>query len=510
MTNYILSNQFDIILNNIYLFFNILVVLCFCLHFGTSTRHRFPIVYNQTSLFGCIMLLFTFLLTVNNPFGNQFLFYNIFVQNNFILFLQSTILLFSTIILVISNFYLKEEKYNLFEPIVLILISILAMMFLLNSFDLMAIYLCIELQSFCFYILAAIRRKNIYSIEAGLKYFILGSFSSSFLIFGFSFLYGFTGLTNIEDLINLYTQFQYLQQYALVVDSFDQLFVGTTLGAFFILTGLFFKIYAAPFHFWIIDIYQGAPTFMTAFFATIPNFVLLYVFLRILDLFYHTYHIWYYIVLFVGILSLVLGSIGAIYQRTIKRLIAYSSVTHMGYFLLFIALYLKQGLYTMQFLFVYLILYVITTLGIFTIILMLYKHKHSNATFIEYFMNFANLYKINPLLSWILSLFLFSVAGIPPLPGFFAKLFLFTSIMYPYFRMIVFFVTMILTIISCYYYLRIVKIIYFSSLSSWLFFKPVPYSSSILLILLTFSLLAFLCAPEYFQTPIYYYTLKFF
>jgi NADH:ubiquinone oxidoreductase subunit 2 (subunit N) len=249
-----LNNQFDIILHFLYLLVSIMIVLCFCLHYGLSGKHKFINLMTPMTFYGVLILTITLILVLNNPFGNQFLFLGIFVQDDFVLFIQSIIIFVSLLILISSHFYFKEEKYNSFEPIILMLIAVFSMCALVSSFDLLAIYLCIELQSFCFYILAAIRRKNIYSIEAGIKYFILGSFSSSFLIFGFSLLYGFTGLTNLEDLITFFSQFTiYNQTDILFQGHLEQLTIGVSLAIGFIFVDYFsrFMLHRSIIGLWI-------------------------------------------------------------------------------------------------------------------------------------------------------------------------------------------------------------------------------------------------------------------
>lgn len=409
--------------------------------------------------------------------------------------------------MLIASFYLKKEKFNAFEPFLIQMISILSMICLIMANDLIAIYLCIELQSFCFYLLAAIRRKNIYSLEAGIKYFILGSFSSSFLLFGISLVYGLTGLTNLEDLANLYSIFGSSNSELFELENYRYLLIGTIISSFFLVIGLSFKIYAAPFHFWIVDIYQGAPTFITAFFATVPSLSLFYLLIRFVVLFSTFHSSWYFTLLFFSISSMLFGTLGALYQKLIKKLIAYSAVGHVGYFLTLTLIFLKEGVFPVSFLFLYFIIYSLTGLGIFSIFLSLEKAEKSQSFFVEQMYFLSNLYKRNWLLALCMSVLLFSIAGIPPLPGFLTKLFLFTSVLHKSYRIFLFIYVMIIAVMSCFYYVRVVKLIYFSSNKDWFFFTPLSYLSTIILMVIMLLLTSFFFLPEYLQTYCYYFSI---
>lgn len=488
----------------LFLFFSIFLVSLFFICYSLSERRGFPLLNSQRNLFFIVILLFTLALCINDPFGHQFFFFNFFYKDALGSCIQVLVISITILLILSSSFFLERERYNSFEPLLLMAIATLAMLVLSYSNDLILTYLCIELQSFCFYILAALRRKDIRSLEAGLKYFILGSFSSSFLLFGISLLYGLTGLTNLNELMLFYNIFVSSSPETFLLEQYQFLYFGSTIATLFIFVGLFFKIYAAPFHFWIVDIYQGAPTFVTAYFASVPNIPLLYLIVKLGEIFFVINSLWYYILLFCALLSMLLGTLGALYQKLIKKLIAYSAIGHTGYFLTLVLMLQQESIYPLQYLLTYMTMYSLTTLGIFTVFMMLEKHTRYSTQFVESLHLLAGLYKRNKLLAIILSLLLFSIAGIPPLPGFIVKLFLFTSILSPHYRFLLFLYVMLIAVASCFYYVRIIKLIYFSKAKEWPFYSPLPYSSSAVLMCIFCVLIGFLIVPEYFQVFFYY------
>ncbi len=353
-------------------------------------------------------------------------------------FMKIITLLAAFIVLAISKSYLKIIKILKIEYPILILSSILGMMIMISSNDLIVFYMGLELQSLALYVLATFNRNNLKSSEAGLKYFVLSALSSGLLLYGCSLIYGFSGSTNFDTIaVQLNSN-----EYAL------------TFGIVFILVGLAFKISAVPFHMWAPDVYEGSPTTVTLFFTMVPKIAALTVFIRFLYVpFLNLIDQWQMILVFLSIASMLFGAIAAIGQTNIKRLIAYSSIGHIGYALAGLASSSNDGI---QSSIMYITIYVIMNLGLFSCLLMM---KRNN----EYYENLEDLSGISkhhPLLSLSLLIILFSLAGIPPLAGFFAKFYIFKAVIEQsmYFLAIV---GLLSTVVAAFYYLRIIKIIYF-------------------------------------------------
>jgi NADH-quinone oxidoreductase subunit N len=372
------------------------------------------------------------------------------------------------LVLIISFNYLKTFKIFKIEYPILILSSVLGMMVMISSNDLMVFYMGLELQSLALYVLATFNRDQLKSSEAGLKYFVLSALSSGLLLYGCSLVYGFSGSTNFDIISTQLNSSEYV----------------LTFGIVFILVGLAFKISAVPFHMWAPDVYEGSPTSVTLFFTMVPKIAALTVFIRFLYVpFINLIDQWQMIIIFLSIASMLFGAIAAIGQTNIKRLIAYSSIGHIGYTLAGLATGSNEGI---QSSIVYITIYVIMNLAFFSCLLML-KRKDQYYEDID---DLSGLSKNHPLLSLSMIVVLFSLAGIPPLAGFFAKFYIFTAVIEQsmYFLAIV---GLLSTVIAAFYYLRIIKIIYFdkekekydSDHSLWLKFS---LTFSTILILLYF------------------------
>ena len=347
-------------------------------------------------------------------------------------------LLAAFIVLAISKSYLKITKILKIEYPILILSSVLGMMIMMSSNDLIVFYMGLELQSLALYVLATFNRNNLKSSEAGLKYFVLSALSSGLLLYGCSLIYGFSGSTNFDTIAFQLNS----NEYAL------------TFGIVFILVGLAFKISAVPFHMWAPDVYEGSPTTVTLFFTMVPKIASLTVFIRFLYVpFLNLIDQWQMILVFLSIASMLFGAIAAIGQTNIKRLIAYSSIGHIGYALAGLASSSNDGI---QSSIMYITIYIIMNLGLFSCLLMMKK----NNEYYENLEDLSGLSKHHPLLSLSLLIILFSLAGIPPLAGFFAKFYIFKAVIEQsmYFLAIV---GLLSTVIAAFYYLRIIKIIYF-------------------------------------------------
>nr|WDA66136.1 NADH dehydrogenase subunit 2 [Phymatolithon calcareum] len=488
MTNLI----FDIycILPEIYLSISSFLLLIFGVLVSISKPQGYPLLSSTFGLLSIQIIFFMLCFTIAFPYTNILSWNYFLVVDNFVLGAKIIIGIVTILWIFLSKWYIIQEKINSFEYWILILLVVLALFFILQSYDLLTTYLVIEFQSLAFYVLASFKRSSEFSTEAGLKYFVLGAFSSAFLLFGSSLLYGLTGLTNFSDFSIFFTGF-------LMDDKF--LFSGTLVGLIFITSALFFKISAAPFHMWSPDVYEGAPTSITAFFSIFPKLVVLTLLIRIFFYcFYDFFSIWKSIFLFSSFLSLLFGSFGAFAQKKWKRFLAYSSISHIGFILIGFVSGELSGIISIL---LYLFIYVITTLGIFTFIMSLRFYEYPQQFQVRYLDEVANLSKINPLLSISLILILFSMAGIPPLSGFFAKVFiLLTGIQSGSYGLVLF--SIIMSSIACFYYIRIIKNVYFTKSKKWFVTNPLTKSSSFTLGFSCIFILLFFLDIELFSVPI--------
>src|ERR1700742_3866122 len=372
------------------------------------------------------------------PAGKLTTFGGSFIVDAFAKFLKIVALIGSAATLILSAEFLSDPSRRIFEYPILVLLSTLGMMVLISAGDLISLYLGLELMSLALYVVAASNRDNAKSTEAGLKYFVLGALSSGMLLYGASLVYGFTGTVSFAGI-------------AAVVKTGS---VGIVFGLVFLLAGLCFKVSAVPFHMWTPDVYEGAPTPVTAFFASAPKVAALAVFTRVaLTAFPGIVTQWQQIVVFVAIASMALGSFAAIGQKNIKRLMAYSSIGHMGFALVGLAAGTPEGA---QGVLVYISIYVAMTLSSFAIILAMKR----NGQAVENISDFAGLSRTNPLLASVFAMLLFSLAGVPPLAGFFGKFYVFVAaIKAGLFTLSV--IGVLCSVVGAFYYLTIVKTMYF-------------------------------------------------
>ena len=410
--------------------------IMFLLILGVFKKKSSTLIQNL-SLF---VLLITAVIIFNETLGikQALLFNNSVIIDYLSSFMKIVILLAAFLVLVISSNYLKIFKLFKIEYPILILSSVLGMMVMISSNDLIVFYMGLELQSLALYVLATFNRDQLKSSEAGLKYFVLSALSSGLLLYGCSLIYGFTGSTNF----NLIASQLNSDQYAL------------TFGIVFILVGLAFKISAVPFHMWAPDVYEGSPTSVTLFFTMVPKVAALTVFIRFLYVpFLNLIDQWQMIIIFLSIASMLFGAVAAIGQTNLKRLIAYSSISHIGYALAGLATGSNEGIQSSV---IYMTIYIIMNLGLFSCLLMMRR----NNEFFEDIDDLSGLSKNHPLLSLSLLIILFSLAGIPPLAGFFAKFYIFKSVLEQsmYFLAIV---GLLSTVVAAFYYLRIIKLMYF-------------------------------------------------
>src|SRR6187431_3140930 len=372
------------------------------------------------------------------PAGKTVTFGGSFIVDDFARFLKILAIIGSAVTLMLSTEFLSDPSRRIFEYPILVLLSTLGMMVLISTADLIMLYLGLELMSLALYVVAASNRDNAKSTEAGLKYFVLGALSSGMLLYGASLIYGFTGTVSFTGIAAAATTGS----------------IGIEFGLVFLLAGLCFKVSAVPFHMWTPDVYEGAPTTVTAFFASAPKVAALAVFTRVvLTAFPGIVSQWQQIVVFVAIASMVLGSFAAIGQTNIKRLMAYSSIGHMGFALVGLAAGTVEGA---QGVLVYIAIYVAMTLGTFAVILTMKR----NSQHVETISDFAGLARTNPLLAFVFAMLLFSLAGIPPLAGFFAKWYVFVAaIKSGLFTLAV--VGVLTSVVGAFYYLTIIKVMYF-------------------------------------------------
>ena len=388
--------------------------------------------------FSCLIILVSLAINLNiNITQTIFLFNNSYLVDQLSLFIKSIILISAFFVMFCSYNYVRVNNILKIEYPILILCSLLGMMVMISSNDLIVFYIGLELQSLALYVLASFNRDNILSSESGLKYFVLSALSSGLLLYGCSLIYGFSNSTNFNEISQNFN-FEY----------------GVIFGMVFVIVGLAFKISAVPFHMWAPDVYQGSPTSVTVLFAILPKIAALTVFIKFLyGPFINLFEEWQAIIIFLSVASMILGAVAAIGQKNLKRLIAYSSISHMGYALAGLTTGTNQGI---QSSIIYLIIYLIMNLAFFSCLFML-KRKDK---FYENIEDLSGLSKKHPILALSFLIILFSLAGIPPLAGFFAKFYIFMAVIQKemYFLAIV---GLLATVIAAFYYLRVIKIIYF-------------------------------------------------
>ena len=412
------------------------LAIMFLLILGVFKKDSSKLIHN----FSLIILLITGGIIFNETLTveNTLLFNGSVVIDYLASFMKFITIIAALMALIVSSNYLKTFKILKIEYPILVICAVLGMMVMISSNDLIVFYIGLELQSLSLYVLSSFNRDEVKSSEAGLKYFVLSALSSGLLLYGCSLIYGFSGSTNFEIIANNLDSDQYV----------------LTFGIVFILVGLAFKISAVPFHMWAPDVYEGSPTSVTLFFTIVPKIAVLTVFIRFLYVpFINLIDQWQMILIFLSIASMVFGAVAAIGQKNIKRLIAYSSISHIGYALAGLTTGTNEGIQSSV---IYITIYFVMNLGLFSCLLMLKR----NDQYYETLDDLSGLSKNHPLLSLSLLVILFSLAGIPPLAGFFAKFYVFMAVIEQsmYFLAIV---GLLSTVIAAFYYLRIIKIIYF-------------------------------------------------
>jgi len=409
--------------------------IMFLLLVGVFKSRSSNLVYNLS----IVSLLASLALILNYPIDTNILLFNNSYKIDYLSSFMKILTLVSGIfVMFVSSKYIQINKIFKIEYPILILSAILGMLVMISSNDLIVFYIGLELQSLALYVLASFNRDNLLSSESGVKYFVLSALSSGLLLYGCSLLYGFSNSTNFD----------------LIAENINSSSYGLTFGIVFILVGLAFKISAVPFHMWAPDVYEGSPTSVTFFFSILPKIAALTVFIRFLYIpFINMIHEWQLIIVFLSVASMLFGSIAAIGQKNLKRLIAYSSIGHMGYALAGLSTGTNEGI---QSSIIYICIYIIMNLAFFCCILMLRRKEN----YFEKIEDLSGLSSNHPVLSFSLLIILFSLAGIPPLAGFFAKFYIFVAVIDQsmYFLAIV---GLLSSVIAAFYYLRIIKVIYF-------------------------------------------------
>ena len=434
----LLSNILDInlVFPEIFLSLWLLVFIPLGVYSGGDKETR----QSYFTIFSIIGLLGTLLIILMGDYKAARGFYDLIVNDRLIVFLKSLVILAGVLVLIISEKYRTLNKLYLFEYPVLILFSILGMLVMLSSNDFITLYLGLELQSLSLYVLAAIKKDSLKSSEAGLKYFILGALASGFFLFGVSLLFGITGTTS----------FTMLSSNLLSPENNSLLLI---LSIVLILSSIAFKLSIAPFHMWTPDVYEGAPTSVTAFFAVVPKIAAIGVLMRILYIALIDIHdVWNQLILVLGILSIFVGACGALLQINIKRLMAYSAISNIGYIFLALSLGSQLGLEASL---IYITVYTVSALGSFAFILSMEKDN----IMLNNISSFAGLSKSNPFYAVCFSIILLSLAGLPPLAGFIAKFYIFKAVIMADFLWIAV-IGIMGSVISAYYYLNIVKVMY--------------------------------------------------
>lgn len=469
----------------------LLTLLIHCiLLFGvicTSSSHlNYPIILSNITLLSLQTLFFVFLLLILNPFSSTFCFNQMLLIDDLSLFIKSIVVSTFMVTLLVSLKYNYVEKMNVFELIILFLLAILGLLLLISSYNFVSVYLALELQSFCLYILAAINRNSEFSTEAGLKYFVLGAFFSGLLLFGFSLIYGFSGVSDYGN----------LQQFLFVSSINNFTITSVTIACIFLMSAFLFKLSAAPFHIITPDIYEGSATSISAFFAIVPKLGILFVLTRFSFITFYNDIFFFCQGMFIltCLLSIFFGTFSALTQYKLKRLFAYSTISHIGFILMGLCCGSNEGISASYF---YILVYIITTIICFTLLLSVYTKK--NLLRLYYIKDLVSLTRSNPGAAFITAISFFSIAGIPPLAGFFSKMMIFMMAFFSNFYLLAF-IGIIASVISCFYYIRIIRLVYFDVSYSWLNISRFERENSIVLVLCSI----FLILVGFFPTPFFF------
>ncbi|NMM46027.1 NADH-quinone oxidoreductase subunit NuoN [Rhodospirillaceae bacterium KN72] len=430
---------------------------------------------SRVSFLAVLVLLVIGVLVIATGSETRLALHDLFVVDSFSLFMKVLVIIAAVLALVMSDGYIRRESMARFEYPVLLCFATLGMLMMISAHDLISLYIGLELQSLSLYVVAAFRRDQLRSTEAGLKYFVLGALSSGLLLYGSSLIYGFAGTTNFAAI-------------ASGLAALDHAPTGLIVGLVFLSAGLAFKISAVPFHMWTPDVYEGAPTPVTAFFAVAPKIAAMALILRVmLGPFEDLIAEWQQIIWLISVASMILGAVAAIAQTNIKRLMAYSSIGHVGYALMGLAAGTKDGATGVM---LYMAIYLVMNVGTFACILSM-KIKDR---MVENISDLSGLSKTRPGMAFALMIFMFSMAGIPPLAGFFGKFFVFRAAIDAGLIWLAV-IGALASVVSAFYYLRIIKVMYFDE-NDDVIDKIDGKSMRVIMILTSALVLLFTLAPE--------------
>lgn len=509
----IFNNNFKLLLPESFLIITITLILIFAVAYNPSYKWNYPIMTSIVGWLSVQGLGITVLLLINEKVKMQMLLLgNTLIVDEITRIIKIIIIISAATTILIALDYRGKKKEGSYEHTILMLLSTWGMLFIVSSYDLISMYLAIELQSLCFYVIAASRRNNEYSVEAGLKYFILGALSSGFLLWGESLVYGITGITNFEE----------IAKYLLLGEQTKALIIGFL----FILVAFLFKLGAVPFHLWTPDVYEGSPTSITAYFAITPKIAIMGLMLRLCyNTFWDIFIWWQEIIIWCAFLSMFFGTLGAINQNKIKRLFAFSSIAHVGYLLIALG---TGSIEAIEGILVYLVIYILMIINIFSILLFLAKNtlsrkplqaiyynkiptygvkgmtsiKGENQSMASHITDISTLSKNNPVLALSAATLFFSNAGVPPLAGFYGKLLVFSAAVQQGLYLIAL-VGVLCSVMGAFYSIRLVKIMYYhngTDMSTRIWYKKMSKETSIIMGVTFLLTLFFIIYPSFLFT----------
>lgn len=458
-TTSVFDIDFQAVFPELFLAATTIALLVYGVVYSTTPGRQYPVLVHNMALLVVLSMVYTVFLVANSPMDTAVVLYNTYILDQWTGCLKVLILGATLVTVLLSLDYIRTESLNAFETVILVALSTVSMLCLVSANDWISLYLAVELQSLCAYVLAAVKRNSEFATEAGLKYFLLGAFSSGVLLFGCSLIYGFTGVTNFGELAQVFT------------GGPEDILLSTTslpacqLGMVLVLVGFLFKVAAAPFHMWSPDVYEGAPTPITAYFVIVPKVALFGVFVRVfMESFYDFMGSWQPLVVLASLVSMVVGCLAALAQTRLKRLLAWSSVGHVGYMLAGLACGTIEGV---QAVVMYLVVYIAMNVSLFALVLTRVRRPGGGVVpRLKYITDLAYLAQTNPLLAATATITLFSMAGIPPLAGFYSKAYLFFATMSSALYLVAI-VGVLTSVVSCFYYIRLVKIMYFETPATW-------------------------------------------
>jgi proton-translocating NADH-quinone oxidoreductase chain N len=483
------ENDLKVIIPELFLVLCTLGLILYGVVLATSKQYNYPVLLSQVSWLAQLTLGWTILLLIASPWSQGAVLSNSFIVDYGSTCFKVLILAGTMVSLGLSQDFLRRQSMNSFEFPLFFLLSAVGMLCFISAGDLLALYLSLEFQSLCFYVLAAFRRDSEFSTEAGLKYFLLGAFSSGLLLFGCSLIYGFTGSLEFDALSQILRCGEAFEGGSSVLSEWR----GCELGMIFLMIGLLFKVSAVPFHMWSPDVYEGAPLPVTAFFSIVPKAAFFLVLTRLLyQSFYDLLPDWQALLFLCSAASMILSCLAGLTQSRIKRLLAYSSIGHTGYILLGLSC---GTLEAVQSVVIYLVVYVVTTALLFGILLIpVHRVGFQGVERFKYTTDLARLGRTHPLLALTMATALFSIAGVPPLAGFYAKAAVFwTAMNVSQYALAL--IGVLTSAVGCFYYIRIVRIMYFESPKTWVSLARPSLLASYCIALCFFFLLLLMLYP---------------